>query len=195
MSLCFAFVTAVQSAVAASEVASPDQPSTSAKIVPGWAELISLPTRSRANLSGEKQKKQRNRLPSYRLTSPEHYSFVSEKTSARNKSCKRQKEPKASVKPKSASCRKRKKDTENQNAVAKKMRKTKLEVKKSDRCQTSDDTPCDVCHIQYGDVADPKKCEMWLQCCSCSVWVHYSCGLDTGIEDDDGSYNCVNCVA
>jgi len=66
-------------------------------------------------------------------------------------------------------------------------------VKQTDHSQTSEGhTPCDVCHIQYGDVTDPKKCEMWLQCSSCSVWVHYSCGLDTGVEDDDGTYTCVN---
>ena len=138
------------------------------------------------------RKNQRKRLPSFRLTSPEHYSFVSEKQGARNKSCKAKKgESKMSVKPKSASCRKRQKDARNAEA-----KKAKLKVKHIHRGKANEDsTPCNVCHIQYGDVADPKKCEMWLQCCTCSVWVHYSCGLDTGIEDDEGTYTCFNCIA
>jgi len=104
---------AIQSTAAAAQVVSPDQPSTSAETISGWAELISLPTRHRAYSDEGKQKKQRKRLPSFRLTSPEHYSFLSEKQSARNKSCKAKKgESKTSVKSKSASCRKRQRCTE-----------------------------------------------------------------------------------
>jgi len=59
----------------------------------------------------------------------------------------------------------------------------------------NDSTPCHFCHVQYGDPSDPRISEGWMKCCACDVWVHQSCGLDQGVEDDDGTFTCVNCVA
>jgi len=48
---------AIQSTAAAAQVVSPDQHSTSAETISGWAELISLPTGHRAYSDEGKQKK------------------------------------------------------------------------------------------------------------------------------------------
>ena len=34
----------------------------------------------------------------------------------------------------------------------------------------------------------------WIMCQNCKVWAHQSCELEHGIEDDDGTYNCINYV-
>jgi len=60
--------------------------------------------------------------------------------------------------------------------------------------KSADHTPCHVCHVQYGDRSDQRKYEAWMMCDNCSIWVHQSCGLEHGIEDDDGTYNCASCL-
>ena len=54
---------------------------------------------------------------------------------------------------------------------------------------------CQCCNVRYGYSEDAKKYEDWIQCCICSMYQHESCALDNGIQDDDDSFRCRDCLA
>jgi len=68
-------------------------------------------------------------------------------------------------------------------------------ARKKQATVSADHTPCYICHVEYGDPTDVRKHEIWMTCESCHIWVHHSCGLDYGIDDDDGTYHCMRCIA
>ena len=65
--------------------------------------------------------------------------------------------------------------------------------KKTNSLDDDDHAACHFCGKRYNTLEDEKRQEDWIQCTSCRVWVHESCGEENGVIGDE-DYICKNCL-
>lgn len=76
----------------------------------------------------------------------------------------------------------------------KRKRPVKLKPPKKTESEDNDDhAACHFCGKRYNTAEDEKRQEDWIQCSSCRVWVHESCGEENGVIGDE-EYICKNCL-
>lgn len=135
----------------------------------------------------------KTRLPSYRLTSREHYDVVVEREKKNNK--KSQGEKEKGSKEKKKEDRKRKRNTKTD--VAEKRVRRSSKKKQDEQAASSskakslnssaqvDETPCLLCEIRYCDSS-----VIWVKCKQCKGW---ACGDCAHAGRKKKVYVCDNC--
>ena len=135
----------------------------------------------------------RAKLASFVLTSSEHISTVEVKdaknamvTSAKNN------KPEKPTKTTKTS-----ESTKSKSSIPKQKRGSKKGGNVHDNAQANSSYPanyyCSVCRGRYGDPADPKATDDWIECWKCHGLFHESCGEACGVLEDDDTFTCRTC--
>ena len=149
-----------------------------------FASLMPIPHRERPQ-----GKSARRRPPSYNLASDEHYEYVKQKASVKNKAKPKGKSAKPKGRPTGSSGQKPSSNTRGpKQKLPKKLpsSKGKAKVKKF---KSSDTTACGSCGKRF---CDDQLGEKWIQCQVCCNWYHNACqGIDNDCEQDP--FICIIC--
>jgi len=158
-----------------------------------FTSLCSVPQR-------EKSERKRKKPPSYRLTSEEHFDYITPQKEPKKQktkmSCSKQKNKgqltkQETCKKNADSCAQIKHPA--QGAVKKSFSKQNGSRKKENK-KEDDHTPCQFCKKQYNTPGDDKGDEEWLPCAGCLIWAHESCAEQNGIIGDSGNdFVCKGC--
>ena len=152
-----------------------------------FASLIHVPVRSR------NEKAKRKSLPTFRLTSPEHYDLLQQRQTKTTKRKTRDDNVHhgiATLKIQSPpTARKAQKSTKRKRSSQSKKEKAAKKAKTG----KVDHTPCMCCKKCYSSPEDDKPDDDWLECASCKKWAHETCAENWGIIGDD-DYICKTCL-
>jgi hypothetical protein len=156
-----------------------------------FADLMKIPKRIRQNV-----KHPRKKPPSFELTSPEHFSFIGNKTKEQNvrgsKKAKKSKGAEVSKRSEKAKKSKEAGVSKRSEKVVDKIKGSgkrkigkKSTAKLSNSLAATGNDDCLVC----GD-SGSKPREQWVRCVTCLRWAHSSCA---GINSKDKTYVCDFC--
>ena len=149
-----------------------------------FASLIHVPVRSRSE-------RKRKSLPSFRLTSPEHFDVVHQRQMKMGK-----RKTMDDESPKShgrVTARKEKASKVSKRSRTPKNDKGAKSTSKGHREVEVDNTHCLFCKKCFSSPEDDKPNDDWLRCASCNNWAHETCAETWGVIGDD-DYLCKSCL-